>query len=153
MEQSFALEQQEITSSRPSPPSTLPLSPYLLTTHNYLPTPHHPPLPTTDLVRVRANPNPNPNPNPTPKQEIAISQLQGRLRDLSAYQAVLSAGGAPAHSPARAAAAGGRGGAGARGRGGGGSAAGGGGAGREELDAVVEKMTRVIERLQANPNP
>jgi len=66
---------------------------------------------------------------------------------------VLSAGGAPAHSPARAAAAGGRGGAGARGRGGGGSAAGGGGAGREELDAVVEKMTRVIERLQANPNP
>jgi len=40
MEQSFALEQQEITTSHPSPPSTLPLGTYLLTTHNYLTTPH-----------------------------------------------------------------------------------------------------------------
>ena len=80
MEQSFALEQQEITTSRPSPSSTLPLGTYLLTTHNYLPTPHHPPLPTADLVRVRANTTPTPTPTPTPKQEIAISQLQGRLR-------------------------------------------------------------------------
>ena len=83
------------------------------------------------------------------QQEIAISQLQGRLRDLAAYQTVLaSASGAPSPSPPPP-----RGG-GARGRGGGSASASAGGgasgaAGREELNAVVERMTRVIERLQA----
>ena len=83
------------------------------------------------------------------QQEISISQLQGRLRDLAAYQTVLaSASGAPSHSPPPQPSRGG----GARGRGGGGGGSGGGGsggAGREELNAVVERMTRVIERLQA----
>ena len=82
------------------------------------------------------------------QQEISISQLQGRLRDLAAYQTVLaSASGAPSHSPPPQPSRGG----GARGRGGGGGSGGGGsgGAGREELNAVVERMTRVIERLQA----
>ena len=82
------------------------------------------------------------------QQEIAISQLQGRLRDLAAYQTVLaSASGAPSHSPPPQPSRGG----GARGRGGGSGGGGGGsgGAGREELNAVVERMTRVIERLQA----
>ena len=83
------------------------------------------------------------------QQEISISQLQGRLRDLAAYQTVLaSASGAPSHSPPPQPSRGG----GARGRGGGSGGGGGGGsggAGREELNAVVERMTRVIERLQA----
>ena len=83
------------------------------------------------------------------QQEVTIAQLQGRLRDLSAYQSVLGGGGAggaggaglaqsSGRSPPKAAAA--------AGRGRGGSA--GGGAGREELNAVVERMQRVIEKLQ-----
>ena len=84
------------------------------------------------------------------QHELTISQLQARLRDLTAYQSVLAAvnGSAERGSPPRPTGGGATG--SARARGGGGSAAAAAGpSNKEELSAVVERMTRVVQRLQA----
>lgn len=78
--------------------------------------------------------------------ELSVAQLEARLRDLTAYQSVLAAVNAPPTERGRRRPSGGGANA-VRGRAAGASSPA--GPGKEDLGAVVERMTRVVAKLQA----